>query len=177
MCDLCVCLVVCASLVGQVHEAAHFTDLEMTLIAGAINCGMTIVSMFIVDRLGRRLLLIVGAVVMLVCWVALFAFFQTDAPHTSPNEACTLARLCFCLYRSGWWLLTPMVVFLWVGWILLLIVCVYVAFFAVSWGPIPWIMQAEVFPLKIRHAAASWAAAGASTIPRRIRCRAGPLCR
>ena len=45
------------------------------------------------------------------------------------------------------------------GWIPLMALMIYVVSFSLGFGPIPWLMMGEVFPSRIRGAAASIAAA------------------
>ena len=45
------------------------------------------------------------------------------------------------------------------GWIPLMALMVYVVSFSIGFGPIPWLMMGEVFPSRIRGAAASFATA------------------
>ena len=45
------------------------------------------------------------------------------------------------------------------GWIPLLALMVYVISFSVGFGPVPWLMMAEIFPSRIRGPAASLATA------------------
>jgi SP family myo-inositol transporter-like MFS transporter 13 len=42
-------------------------------------------------------------------------------------------------------------------WVAFLSVLVYIAFFAMGMGPVPWIYNSEIYPLKLRSTAASLA--------------------
>jgi MFS transporter, SP family, galactose:H+ symporter len=87
---------------------------------GVVNVLMTVVAMRLIDRVGRRPLLLVGIAGMVVTLAALgFAFRYADEP----------GRLT---------------------WIAVLSLMLYVASFAISLGPIFWLMIAEIYPLRIR---------------------------
>ena len=92
---------------------------------GIVNVLFTVVAVWLLDRAGRRPLLLYGLVGMVLSLGVLgFAF-------RSPNLAQALA------------------------WISLVCVMLYVASFAVSLGPVFWLMISEIYPLKIRGRAMS----------------------
>lgn len=105
--------------------ASTNTALLQTVVVGAANVAFTVVAMLTVDRLGRKPLLIIGALIMSVSMLALGALFST---HN-------------------------------VGVLSLLMVLVYIAGFALSWGPIVWVMLSEIFPNSIKARAMAIAVA------------------
>jgi SP family arabinose:H+ symporter-like MFS transporter len=102
---------------GSGRDAAFL----QTVIVGLVNLGFTFVAIWLVDKAGRKPLLIAGTLVQVISlsWVG-YLF------HTG---------------HQGVWLL---------GGILL-----FVAAFAVAMGPIPWIVNSEIFPTKLRGRAMS----------------------
>jgi SP family galactose:H+ symporter-like MFS transporter len=89
-------------------------------LVGAVNCGMTLVAIFFVDRIGRKPLLYAGLTGMFVALsVMAYAFSQ---PHLSGS----------------------------LGTIALVSMMVYVGCFAFSFGPILWLLISEIFPLPVR---------------------------
>jgi MFS family permease len=94
---------------------------------GVVCVLATIISLFIVDKLGRRILYFVGLSGMVISLISLgFCFaFQSSLGDS--------VRL-----------------------ITVLLVWIYIAFFAVSLGPLGWLIISEVFPLKIRGIGASF---------------------
>jgi sugar porter (SP) family MFS transporter len=89
-------------------------------LVGAVNCGMTLVAIFLVDRIGRKPLLYAGLTGMFVALsVMAYAFSQ---PHLSGS----------------------------LGTIALVSMMVYVGCFAFSFGPILWLLISEIFPLPVR---------------------------
>jgi sugar porter (SP) family MFS transporter len=100
---------------------------------GGVNVLMTIVAMWLIDRAGRRPLLLTGVAGMILM----------------------LGVLGFVFHRSAE---TGVV-----AWVAVVTLMAYVAFFAISLGPIFWLLIAEIYPLKIRGIAEG-TAAGANWI-------------
>jgi MFS transporter, SP family, galactose:H+ symporter len=96
---------------------------------GVVNVLMTIVAMWLIDRMGRRPLLLIGIAGM----------------------AITLGLLGLAFQMQG-----KSVVLVWLAVISMM---VYVGSFAISLGPIFWLMISEIFPLKIRNSAEGLSAA------------------
>lgn len=95
---------------------------------GVVNVIMTLVSMRLIDRMGRRPLLLIGIAGMAV--------------------TLTVFGLAFRLsIHSGA-----------LAWIAVISLMAYVASFAISLGPIFWLLISEIYPLKIRGLAQSTAA-------------------
>lgn len=94
-----------------------------TVIVGVVNLLFTFVAIGLVDRAGRKPLLIVGTAVQVVSLVVVGMMLSGG--------------------QSGWGLLAGVLGF--------------VAAFAVAMGPIPWIVNAEIFPTKLRGRAMSMA--------------------
>ncbi len=90
---------------------------------GVVNVLMTIVSMWLIDRAGRRPLLLTGIAGMVVTLFALGYAFH--APMHGGSLA-TVAVICMMLY---------------------------VASFAISLGPIFWLLIAEIYPTTVRSSA------------------------
>jgi SP family arabinose:H+ symporter-like MFS transporter len=93
-----------------------------TFLIGIINTIFTFVALWLIDRAGRRKLLLVGVAGMIICLFGTGICFYFDVV-------------------SGPWLL--------------LFILGYIACFASSLGPIPWIIMSEIFPTKTRGVAMS----------------------
>jgi SP family xylose:H+ symportor-like MFS transporter len=91
-------------------------SLFQTIIVGAVNLLFTVLAIVTVDRLGRKPLQIIGALVMAVAMIALGSAFALQA-----NGMTSL--ICMLLYIAG---------------------------FAMSWGPVVWVLLSEIFPNHIR---------------------------
>ncbi|KAL7418068.1 monosaccharide importer [Mrakia frigida] len=109
----------------------------ITIITNVVNVVMTIPGILLIDRAGRRSLLLWGAVVMLVCeyLVAIVGVTrgQVDAATGAINLPAQRVLIAF--------------------------VCLYIAAFASTWGPIAWVVTGEIFPLAIRGKAMSMSTA------------------
>jgi sugar porter (SP) family MFS transporter len=108
----------------QIFEMAGIASASRSILAqtivGTVNCLMTLVAIFFVDRVGRKPLLYTGLSGMFVGLGALaFAFSR---PHLSGS----------------------------LGTIALASMILYVGCFAFSFGPILWLLLSEIFPLPVR---------------------------
>lgn len=107
---------------------ANMTGLVATMTVPTVNMLFTLPAIFLVEKWGRKKLLYVGAVAMLVTMVAAGLAFQAIGAGTGAAAV-----------GSG-----PKTV-------LLLAVIVYIFGFAVSWGPVVWLVCSEIFPLEVRE--------------------------
>jgi sugar porter (SP) family MFS transporter len=96
-----------------------------SVAVGVVNVGMTIVAIFLLDRVGRRPLLLWGTTLMGIALAALAIVFLSGAGSTAESAIA-------------------------VGSLML-----YVGAFAVSLGPIFWLLNAEIYPLRVRSKAAA----------------------
>jgi sugar porter (SP) family MFS transporter len=103
-------------------------DYELQLIiTGVLNIFQligVISSFWTMDRMGRRTLLIYGALAMTVCHL--------------------LVAIMVGKYNKDWSAHKGG------AWISVVSLLAYMLFFGASWGPVPWAMPAEIFPLSLR---------------------------
>ncbi|KAJ5609476.1 hypothetical protein N7528_010043 [Penicillium herquei] len=99
-------------------------NLLATGVVGVVEFLATIPAVLLVDKIGRKSLLITGAIGMAICH-----FIVAGIIATYENK--------WQEHRSAGW---AAVVFVWI----------YVINFAYSWGPCAWIVVSEVFPLSMR---------------------------
>lgn len=92
-------------------------SLIQTILVGLINFLFTILALWLIDKVGRKALLLVGSAIMAVCLAVIGAAFHTG--HTS-------------------------------GPLVLIFILLYVAAFAVSLGPVVWVLLSEIFPNRLR---------------------------
>jgi len=117
--------------------ASTDSSLLQTIIVGAVNLAFTVVAIMTVDKFGRKPLMIIGSVGM---GISMFAL-----------------GLTFFMGQTGG-MLTPLQ-----GYAALAFMLIYTAAFAMSWGPVCWVLLSEIFPNSIRAAmsiavAAQWIA-------------------
>jgi SP family sugar:H+ symporter-like MFS transporter len=112
-------------------QAVGFSEndaLLINVISGALSIGACIVSMFLVDRIGRKPLLWTGSAGMavtlgLVAWAFATGSLDAAGKLQLPGNMGVLA---------------------------LVAANAYVVFFNLSWGPVMWVMLGEMFPNQIR---------------------------
>ena len=116
-------------------ESSAFT---ITVITSVVNIATTLIAIALVDRIGRKPLLLIGSSGMAVTLAVMAAIFGTTpiGPDGSPHLTGAAGPLA------------------------LLAANLFVVFFGMSWGPVVWVLLGEMFPNRIRAAALSLAAAG-----------------
>jgi sugar porter (SP) family MFS transporter len=95
--------------------------LQTTLI-GVVNIVFTLISMWVIDRIGRKILMLIGATGMAICYLIIGYLFMSGNTE---------------------------------GWLILTVIVITPAFFAVGLGPTVWVVMSEIFPNKIRGVAMS----------------------
>jgi len=108
----------------------------LTVITSIVNVLVTLVAIGLIDRIGRKALLVIGSSGMLVTLAVMAVCF---AQATGSGTALSL---------PGAW-----------GPVALVAANLYVIFFGVSWGPVVWVLLGEMFPNRIRAMALAVAAA------------------
>lgn len=91
----------------------------VSMITSAVNVAFTLPGILFVDKVGRRKLLLIGAVVMCVSELIVAAVGAALDSQVSSK-------------------------------VLIAFTCTFIAGFASTWGPIAWVVVAEIFPLRIR---------------------------
>jgi MFS transporter, SP family, sugar:H+ symporter len=109
--------------VGYGAAAAIYAN----LIIGVVNVLMTLVAIWIIDRVGRKPLLLTGLVGMVASLTVLGLSTLLLSEPSSPTDAVAIITL-LCL--AG-----------------------FIISFAATWGPTVWVMLPEVLPLRIRGTA------------------------
>ncbi|XP_009374920.2 sugar carrier protein C [Pyrus x bretschneideri] len=108
-------------------------SLMSAVITGSVNVIATMVSIYGVDKWGRRFLFLEGGAQMLICQAVVTACIAAKfGVDGNPGE---LPK--------------------WYAIVVVMFICTYVAGFAWSWGPLGWLVPSEIFPLEIRSAAQS----------------------
>jgi SP family xylose:H+ symportor-like MFS transporter len=113
--------------------------LESATVVGVTMTIFTLFATFTVDRLGRKPLLVAGAFIMSAAMLVLGYLFDHHLVSAAGAAASTGATGSSYVAISA--------------------VVVYIIGFSFSWGPVVWIMLAEIFPNSIRGKAMSIAVA------------------
>jgi sugar porter (SP) family MFS transporter len=116
-----------------IFAAGGFSGEKSAILAavalGVINVSATLLGVCLVDVVGRRKLLSIGFIGMVVC-LGLLGATLTGRFHESGLSPDSHA----------------------VSVVVLVSTLVYVAFFAISLGGVPYVLMAEIFPLRVRSA-------------------------
>ncbi|XP_060516393.1 facilitated trehalose transporter Tret1-like isoform X5 [Cylas formicarius] len=115
------------------ETGSNMDEAISTTIVGIVNFISTFIAAVLVDRLGRKILLYISSVSMVLSLSVLGVyFFLKDAIHYDVKPFGLLPLISFIVYVLG---------------------------FSLGFGPVPWLMMGEILPAKIRGPAASVATA------------------
>jgi sugar porter (SP) family MFS transporter len=109
--------------VGYGAESAIYAN----LVIGVVNLLLTLVAIRLIDRVGRKPLLLGGLVGMVLSLTVLgIASLGLPKPHSPSDPAAVITLVCLA---------------------------VFIASFAATWGPVVWVMLPEILPLNVRGTA------------------------
>lgn len=100
-------------------ESGVSNPFTASLVTGLVNVICTFPGLYLVEKWGRRPLLLFGAIGM--CFSQ---FVVAIVGVTTDSDVANKVLIAF--------------------------VCIYIFFFACSWGPVAWVVTGELFPLKVR---------------------------
>lgn len=108
----------------SIFEQAHFPNGDLgSVLVGVVQVLFTAVAAVIMDRAGRKLLLMISGVCMALSTAAFgIYFYLLEQPQPQTQLA----------------------------WLALLSMGVFITGFALGWGPIPWLLMSEILPVKVR---------------------------
>lgn len=115
-------------------QLAGFTEdqsLQINIVSGALSIAACFVTIAVIDKIGRKPLLLIGSAGMAVTLFAMVYAFANGTLDAAGNLQLS----------SG------------LGTVALIAANLYVIFFNVSWGPVMWVMLGEMFPNQIRGSA------------------------
>ncbi|PRQ20917.1 putative major facilitator, sugar transporter, major facilitator superfamily [Rosa chinensis] len=104
--------------------------LSAVISTGVVGTAATFLSMLMVDKLGRRALFQIGGIQMFLSQIIVGSIMAAKL-----GDVGGLSKVY--------------------AYLVLFFVCIYVAGFAWSWGPLGWLIPSEIFPLEIRSAGQS----------------------
>jgi MFS transporter, SP family, sugar:H+ symporter len=132
-------------------QAVGFSENDALLInvlSGALSIGACLITVALIDRIGRKPLLWIGSLGMAVSLALLVVAFASASLDASGKLALSPAMGVLALVAAN----------------------VYVIFFNLSWGPVMWVMLGEMYPNQIRGSglavagAAQWTSNFAITV-------------
>ncbi len=105
--------------------------LERNVISGVVSIAAVLAALAVIDRIGRKPLLLIGSIGM----------------------AATLGAMTWAFSGAGHDASGNLVLGEMAGWTALAAANLYVIFFNFSWGPVMWVMLGEMFPNRMRGSA------------------------
>lgn len=109
-----------------------------TVITSVINVLTTLIAIALIDKIGRKPLLLIGSSGMAVTLVTMAVIFANATLDADGNPSLPGASGVIALIAAN----------------------LFVVAFGMSWGPVVWVLLGEMFPNRIRAAALGIAAAG-----------------
>ncbi len=112
-------------------QSAGFSESDALLInvlSGAVSIGACLVATFLIDRIGRKPLLVIGSIGMAISLATMALIFLNAIVQDSGDLQLSDIAGPAALIAAN----------------------LYVAFFNMSWGPVMWVMLGEMFPNQIR---------------------------
>jgi SP family sugar:H+ symporter-like MFS transporter len=100
----------------------------INVISGAVSIAACLVATFLIDRIGRKPLLMTGSIGMAVTLSTMAIVFANALVKEGGNLQLTGSAGPIALVAAN----------------------LYVIFFNMSWGPVMWVMLGEMFPNQIR---------------------------
>ena len=117
-------------------QLAGFTEadsLKINIVSGAVSIAACFVTIVLIDRIGRKPLLLIGSAGMAITlFVMVYCFSHATIDPTDAHKIVLSPNL---------------------GMVAVVAANIYVIFFNVSWGPVMWVMLGEMFPNQIRGSA------------------------
>ncbi|XP_050763630.1 solute carrier family 2, facilitated glucose transporter member 8 [Gymnogyps californianus] len=125
-----------------IFEDANFKDSRMaSVIVGSIQVCFTAVAALIIDKTGRKVLLYISGIIMALSTALFGLYFKMVLPNrnnsSNPDVWFTLNSASPGTESS-------------ISWLAVVSLGLFVAGFALGWGPVPWLVISEIFPLKAR---------------------------
>lgn len=113
----------------DIFKSAGLENSEFaTVLVGAVQVAATLVACILMDRMGRRRLLIIAGVIMSLACLVFGWYYYKLSTGSSAQDLGLLAVICLVVYIIG---------------------------FSLGWGPIPMLIMSEIFPSRARGAASA----------------------
>ena len=113
------------------ESGSSMEDHVSSMVVGAVQMAATVASMFLVDRAGRRVLLLLSGFFMAVSLAALGAFFYLKNAAATPADQQQLVDS--------------------LGWLPLASLILFIIAYSFGYANVPFLIMAEIFPTKYRQ--------------------------
>lgn len=132
----------------NIFEQAHFQESDLaSVIVGLVQVIFTGVAALIMDKAGRKVLLIISGVAMAISTTAFGVYFYLMSKlHSTPSLSLSMLDIQSKAAEEPHADL---------AWLALASMAVFITGFALGWGPIPWLVMSEIFPVKVRGVASA----------------------
>ncbi|KAG8535564.1 hypothetical protein GDO81_028262, partial [Engystomops pustulosus] len=128
-----------------IFKEANFKNSSLASVTvGLVQVAVTAVAALIMDRAGRKVLLLLSGVIMAVSTTLFGVYFKISVPH-GKNSSVLMSAEHLAEGPAD----AP-------AWLALLSMGLFIAGFAIGWGPIPWLLMSEIFPLRARGVASGF---------------------
>ncbi|EIW52197.1 general substrate transporter [Trametes versicolor FP-101664 SS1] len=119
----------------QIFQSIGYSGTSNSLLASGIYGIVKVVAtalfvFFLVDSLGRKLSLFISSVGMGVLFFIIGALLKTHPPPAHPADGATPPPASKAMAAMLY---------------------LYVCFYSMGWGPLPWVYVADIFPTRTRH--------------------------
>ncbi|KAK8858902.1 hypothetical protein IAR55_003133 [Kwoniella newhampshirensis] len=110
---------------------------EIQTVLGGVSLAMVLPAMWTIEHVGRRKSLLIGSLAQAICAIiaGLVGHFYTDVAGLTEKQT-----------KLG-------------GQVLVAFAVIHVSFYSLFWGPTPWVLLGETFPLRVRPKCIALAAA------------------
>ncbi|XP_066569325.1 solute carrier family 2, facilitated glucose transporter member 8 isoform X2 [Amia ocellicauda] len=122
------------------EEASFKNSNAATVMVAAVQVVFTAVAALIMDRAGRKLLLILSGVCMVVSTAVFGVYFRIVIPAPGNSSLDGIAPPSPSIPPTENDL----------AWLALASMGLFIAGFALGWGPTPWLVMSEIFPARVR---------------------------
>src|SRR5439155_10734899 len=117
----------------QLAGFSESQSLLINIVSGAVSIAACFVTIAVIDKIGRKPLLLIGSAGMAATlFIMVYAFSHATIDPTDAHKIVLSKDL---------------------GMVAVVAANLYVIFFNVSWGPVMWVMLGEMFPNQIRGSA------------------------
>lgn len=109
------------------------TSAEIQAVLGGVSLAMVLPAMWTIEHVGRRKSLLWGALIQAVCAIiaAFVGYYLTYDGYLNTHPIPVAKQI------TG-------------GNVLIAFAVLHVAFYSMFWGPTPWVLLGETFPLRVR---------------------------